>query len=86
MAILTWVCIVVDLVIAVFLLAILFNANQDAAGKGMIMLPIILLLVFAGGAWFLLCHDYHVAALLVSGIPALIAAYFLYLEFKNKGQ
>lgn len=61
----------------------LFNPNQDAAGKGMLFLPILILLACCGGSWLLMKNGYAVAAFLVSAIPALIGMYFLYLSLQN---
>ena len=83
MTALTWICIGIDLLVALFLVTLLFNPGQDAAGKGMLGLPIVALLACAGLSWLLMNRDYPVAALLLSGIPAIIAAYGLYMTVKH---
>ncbi|MFT3679844.1 MAG: hypothetical protein QM791_06205 [Ferruginibacter sp.] len=83
MTILTWGCMGINILVALFLAAMLLNPNQDAAGKGMLFLPIIVLLLFAGGTWLLMNRQYRVSALLLSAIPAMISAYFLFLTIKK---
>jgi hypothetical protein len=83
MTIFTWIFAGIDVIAALFLLAMLLNPNQDAAGKGMIFLPVILLLLFAGAAVLLMNRKYHIAALVVSAVPAIIAVYMLYLTLKK---
>ena len=73
----------IDVIAALFLAAMLVNPNQDAAGKGMLGLPIILLLVCAGCAWLLMTRNYRVAALVVSAVPAIITIYILFLTLRK---
>lgn len=79
----TWICIGIDTVIALFLIIMLFNPSQDAAGKGMLFLPVIVLLACAAGSWWLMQRQYLVGALLLSAVPAVIAAYVLYLSVRK---
>ena len=72
-----------DMVICLFLGYLLISPDQDAAGKGMIGLPLLLLLICVAAAWFLLTRNYKISALIVSGIPALIAGYVLFLTVKK---
>jgi hypothetical protein len=73
----------VDIAICLFLGYLLISPNQDAAGKGMIGLPLILLLGCVAASWFLLTRNYKVSALIISGVPALIGGYVLYLTLKK---
>jgi hypothetical protein len=41
------------------------------------------LLLFAGAAVLLMNRKYHIAALVVSAVPAIIAVYMLYLTLKK---
>ena len=54
MGLLTWICIGIDAIIALFFIVMLFNPKQDAAGKGMLFLPVIVLLACAAGSWWLM--------------------------------
>ena len=83
MALLTWICICIDVVAALILMAMLANPNQDAAGKGMIALPILLLLVCAAGAWLLMSRNYRTAAMVISAVPAVVTLYVLFSTLKN---
>ena len=83
MAVLTWIFAGIDVIAALFLLAMLVNPNQDAAGRGMIALPIILLLMFAGAALLLMNRKYHIAALIITAVPAIISVYVLFLTLKK---
>ena len=83
MTVFTWIFAGIDVIVAVFLLAMLVNPNQDAAGKGMIFLPVILLLMFAGAAVLLMNRKYQIAALIISAVPAIISLYVLWLTLKK---
>ena len=83
MTVFTWIFAGIDVIAALFLLVMLVNPNQDAAGKGMIFLPVILLLLFAGAALLLVHRKYHIAALVVSAVPAIISVYVLFLTLKK---
>ena len=83
MTIITWIFIGINVLVALFLLTMLFDPGQDAAGKGMLGLPVIVLLGMAVLAWWLMQRHYPVAALIVSGIPALIAQYVAFLTLKK---
>jgi hypothetical protein len=72
-----WICIVIDVLAAIILLFISFSSGQDAAGRAMIVLPIILLLVLAGIGYFLLKSNHSGWALSVSGIPAIVVILIL---------
>ena len=84
MAVPTWISIGINSLIALFLIVQLFNPNQDAAGKGMLGLPIVALLACAGLSWLLMNRNYPVAALLLGVIPAIIAGYILFLMVRNQ--
>ncbi|MBE7169039.1 MAG: hypothetical protein INR73_00520 [Williamsia sp.] len=83
MAILIWICISIDVVVALFLLGMLANPDQDAAGEAMLLLPVVLLLVCAGGAWLLMSRNHRIAALVTSAVPAIVAVYLLFLTIKK---
>ena len=83
MTVFTWIFAGIDVIAALFLLAMLLNPNQDAAGKGMIFLPVILLLIFAGAALLLVHRKYHIAALIISAVPAILSLYILFLTQKK---
>ena len=86
MGTITWICMFINAAAALFLLVMLFNPGQDAAGKGMLFLPIIVLFGTAAASWWLKSRGYSIAALLVSGIPAVIALYLLWLELEKQQQ
>ena len=83
MGLLTWICIGIDAIIALFFIVMLFNPKQDAAGKGMLFLPVIVLLACAAGSWWLMQRHYAVSALLLSAVPAVVAVYVLYLSVRK---
>ena len=83
MTVFTWIFAGIDVISALFLLVMLVNPNQDAAGKGMIFLPVILLLIFSGAALLLVHRKHHIAALVVSAVPAIISVYVLVLTLKK---
>jgi len=83
MTVFTWIFAGIDVISALFLLVMLVNPNQDAAGKGMIFLPVILLLMFAGAAVLLMNRKYQIAALIISAVPAIISLYVLFLTLKK---
>lgn len=80
---LVWICIGIDIAIALFLCYFFFSPNQDAAGKGMLALPVCLLLICTASAWFLLTRNYKIPAIIISAVPAVIAAYILFLSIKK---
>lgn len=83
MTVLTWICIGINVLLALLLIVMMFNPGQDAAGKGMLGLPILALLACAVLSWVLMNRGYPVAAMLVSGLPALIALYVLWLTVRK---
>ena len=83
MTLLTWICIAINSLTALFILSMFFNPGQDAAGKGMLGLPFLLLLAFAGLGWLLMKRNYPVAALLVNIIPAVISLCIVYLTVRK---
>lgn len=74
---LIWICIIVDALAGIFLLFTSFSSGQDAAGRSMIVLPVILLIGLAVSAYFLLKSNHPGWALAVSGIPAIIVILIL---------
>lgn len=83
MVTLTWICIGINALAALFLVTVLFNPNQDAAGKSIIALPIIILLVCAAASFFLMNRHYKITAFTISAVPAVIAVYMLFLTMKK---
>lgn len=67
-----WICIGIDCLGAIALLIMTQSSGQDAAGQGMLLLPILLLFIAAAIAWYLLKSNHTQWALVVSGVPALI--------------
>ncbi|WP_031529157.1 hypothetical protein [Dyadobacter crusticola] len=80
MIILIWICIVADVVAAVFLLITSVTSNQDAAGAGMVLLPAILLIGLAVLSYFLMQKHHNGWALVASGLPAIILLYLLFIS------
>ncbi|WP_342083729.1 hypothetical protein [Dyadobacter sp. OTU695] len=76
-----YACMLVDAATALFLFFSLFSSGQDSAGKGMIFLPILLLIACAAGAYFLLGAGHPGWALTVSGLPVIIIAYLAFISF-----
>lgn len=81
MKIIVYACMLVDAATALFLFFSLFTSGQDSAGKGMIFLPILLLIACAAGAYFLLGAGHPGWALTVSGLPVIIIAYLAFISF-----
>jgi peptidoglycan biosynthesis protein MviN/MurJ (putative lipid II flippase) len=81
MTVLIWICILVDIAAAVFLLISAFSPDQDAAGRGMIFLPIIILVAMVGFAYMLLQNQQHYWALAVSGVPVIVLIYLAVISF-----
>jgi len=71
----------VDAAAALFLFFTLFSGGQDAAGKGMVFLPILALIACAAAAYFLLGAGYPGWALAVSGVPVIVIAYLAFISF-----
>ncbi|WP_439557593.1 hypothetical protein [Dyadobacter sp.] len=80
MIILIWICIVADVAAAVFLLSTSMNSDQDAAGAGMVLLPVILLIGLAVLSYFLMQKHYNGWALVTSGLPAIVLLYLLFIS------
>ncbi len=76
-----YACMLIDAAAALFLFFSLFSSGQDSAGKGMIFLPILLLIACAAGAYFLLGAGHPGWALTVSGFPVIIIAYLAFISF-----
>jgi hypothetical protein len=83
MSVFTWICIVIDAIVALLLVGMLFNPNQDPAGKAFLALPILLMIICAGLAWFLMTRNNRISALMTSAVPAVIAVYFLFLTIRK---
>lgn len=74
-------CIGIDAAAALFLLFSLFSGSQDAAGEGMIFLPILALVGCAIGAYFLMEAGHTGWALTLAGFPVIIIAYLAFISF-----
>lgn len=72
-----WICIIIDALAGIGLFLTSQSPGQDAAGKAMIILPVILLLVLAGIGYFLLKSNHTGWALAVTGTPAAIVILIL---------
>lgn len=80
MVILIWICLVIDIAAAVFLLITSMSSDQDAAGRGMVMLPILLLLGLAVLSYYLLQKNALGWSLVVSGLPVIVILYLLFIS------
>lgn len=80
---LIWICIIVDVLASVALVLASMTSGQDAAGKAMLILPIILLLLMAIGAYLLKNANHNGWALTISGIPAVIVVVILLFTFSQ---
>lgn len=78
---LIWVCILADVTAAIFLLIASMSSGQDAAGRGMVYLPVLLLLGLAALSYVLLQRHYMVWSMLASGLPVLVLLYLLFISF-----
>ncbi|MGN7888227.1 hypothetical protein [Dyadobacter sp. 22481] len=74
-------CMLIDAAAALFLFFSLFSSGQDSAGKGMVFLPILVLIACAAGAYFLLGAGHSGWALTISGFPVIIIAYLAFISF-----
>ena len=74
---LIWICIIVDVLASIALVVASMTSGQDAGGKAMLVLPIILLLLMAVGGYLLQRSNYNGWALTVSGVPAVIVVVIL---------
>lgn len=74
-------CMLIDAAAALFLFFSLFSSGQDSAGKGMVFLPILVLIACAAGAYFLLSAGHPGWALTVSGFPVIIIVYLAFISF-----
>jgi hypothetical protein len=81
MKMLIYTCMVINVGAAVFLLFSMLSSGQDAAGEGMVLLPVLLLLGCAAGSYFLMTGGHTNWALAVGGIPVIIIAYMLFISF-----
>ncbi len=77
------VCIAIDVLGAIGLLYMMQSEGQDAAGKAMLVLPILLLFALAIIAYFLLKSNHPNWALGVSGVPAIILIIVTIFTLKN---
>lgn len=80
MVIAIWMCLLINIVTAIFLLITSMSSDQDAAGRGMVMLPIILLLGLAALSYFLLQRHYLGWSLFTSGLPVIVILYLLFIS------
>ena len=80
MVILIWICLLVDIAAAVFLLIASMSSDQDAAGKEMVMLPILLLIGLAALSYYLLQKNALGWSLVVSGLPVIVILYLLFIS------
>jgi hypothetical protein len=80
MKLLIYACILINAGSAIFLLFAAFSSDQDAAGRGMVFLPVILLIACAIGSHFLYAAGHPNWALTISGIPVIILAYLLFIS------
>jgi hypothetical protein len=67
-----WVSIVTNVAGAIGLFIASMSSGQDAAGKSMILLPMLLLFVVSFVSYFLLRSSHYGWALAVAGVPAVI--------------
>lgn len=83
-----WTCIILDVVAGLALFLAILSSGQDAAGKAMILLPILLLLIFAAVGYFLLKANHYTWAIVITGVPAaiviLILVFTVLQGFKNR--
>lgn len=79
--ILAWIFLVIDVLTAVVLIFVLLLGKQDPAGHAMLLLPVLIMVAAAAGGWVLLRHQFVGWALVVTGVPAIVALYMLYLSF-----
>jgi predicted CDP-diglyceride synthetase/phosphatidate cytidylyltransferase len=77
---LIYACMSVNVGAAVFLFFSMFSNGQDAAGNGMVFLPILLLLVCSAASYFLMQAGHYNWALVISGFPVIILAYLLFIS------
>jgi hypothetical protein len=83
---LAWIFLVIDAATTLLLILLSLRGNQDPAGKSMLLLPVIVMIGATVGAWSLLHHDHPGWAVVVAGVPAVIALYMVYLSFLRKKQ
>ncbi|MCE7063780.1 hypothetical protein [Dyadobacter sp. CY326] len=77
---LIYICMAVNVGAALFLFFSLFSSGQDQGGKGMIFLPILLLLACVAASYFLMGSGHTGWALGISGFPVIILAYLLFIS------
>jgi hypothetical protein len=77
---LAWIFIVIDALTILLLIIFVLRGNQDAAGRSMLLLPVVCMIGATAGAYKLLVHDYPGWAVVVAGIPAVVALYIAYLS------
>lgn len=80
MRILIYACMTINVAAAIFLLYSIFSSEQDSAGKGMVFLPMLLLIGCAVASYYLMQHGHTSWALFVSGFPVIIIAYLLFIS------
>jgi len=81
MIILIWACLVIDVATALFFLGVILDPTRDAAGKGMIMLPAVLLLFIVAAGYMLLQKNHLGWAAFLTGLPVIILLYYLLISY-----
>jgi hypothetical protein len=72
-----WISIAINVAGAIGLFIASMSSEQDAAGKSMILLPMLLLFLLSFVGYFLLRSSHYGWALAVAGVPAVIVVIIL---------
>jgi hypothetical protein len=78
-----WIFMIIDIIAGILLFIISTRSGQDAAGRSMLLLPILLLVGLSIVGYFLLKADYKVLALIITGVPAIIVAIVLLITIQQ---
>ena len=74
---------IIDLLAGIALFVVSNNSNQDAAGRGLMGLPILALIVLPIVGYFLMRADYKVFAIITTGLPAIVVAFAVYITISQ---
>lgn len=74
---------IVDMLAGIALFIVSNRTDQDAAGRGMIGLPILALILLPIIGYFLMRADYKIIAMITTGLPAIIVAFVTYITISQ---
>jgi hypothetical protein len=80
MMILIWMCLIVDLTAVLFLIISSMSSEQDSAGTGMVILPVLLLISLAALSYYLMQKQHLSWSLVASGLPVIVIIYLLFIS------